>query len=165
MKSLIINTFACCTLLLPITQAQAAGAGSTFGGFTPNQTFTLTVTEVGSGKRVGSKGTKGVPIPAGIPKFKVNQTVKFTIGAKGQLIGPLFSIPYYEKAPSENMNSYYLPPVIGVKALIQGIVYKYTGTEKKGLPSGAIVTFFKFGKSKGKLTTNGVTYSFQAYND
>lgn len=163
MKSLTINTIACLALLLPITQAQAAGAGSTFGGFTPKQKFSLEVTEVISAKIVGTTATRGLPIPEGFPKFKVKQTVKFTIGAKGQLIGPSFSIPFNEKGSSVSINSYDFIPVGNKKTFIKGLVYKNTGAEKNGLPSGALVTFQKFSNSNATLTTKSVTYSFYSY--
>lgn len=163
MKSLTINMLTCCALLLSITQAQAAGAGSTFGGFTPKQTFSLEVAEVISAKIVGTKATRGVPIAAGFPKFKIKQTVKFTIGARGQLIGPSFSIPFKEEATTTSMNCYEFIPVGPNKTFSKGLVYKNTGTEKNGLPSGALVTFQKFSKSNATVTTKLVTYYFYNY--
>jgi hypothetical protein len=92
MKKLLLKTLACAAILLPFSLAQA----KTFGSFQPNKTFTLKVESVtGIKQKVG-----GIPVttanvvPAGLPKFKVGQVLKFKIGAKGQLIGKGFSIPY-----------------------------------------------------------------------
>jgi hypothetical protein len=162
MKSLIINTLACCAFLLPITQAQAAGAGSTFGGFTPKQTFSLKVNYVGAGTIVGDKITKG-PVPTGLPKFKTNQIVKFTIGAKGQLTGPGFSIPFKKNASTAAENNYNNFPLGDKQAPNGAVVFKNSGPDKNGAPSGATVVLSKNTVKGTTMTTGTVTYGF--YND
>ena len=42
MKQLLLQTIACCAVLLPFSQVEA----KTFGEFKPGKTFTLTVDEV-----------------------------------------------------------------------------------------------------------------------
>lgn len=153
MKSLIINTIACCALLLPITQAQAAGAGSTFGGFTPKQTFSLTVDYVAAGTIVGNKITKG-PVAPGIPKFKKKQIVKFTIGAKGQLTGPGFSIPFDKETSSAAENNYNNFPLKDKQAGNGALVMK-----TNGVPSAATLVLSKNTIKGTKVTTNTVTYA------
>ncbi len=92
MKKLLLKTLAIAAVLLPLSQVQA----KTFGSFQPKRTFSLKVVEV-----IGTKQTAPLPpvatpnsVPAGLPKFKVGQTLKFKIGAKGELIGKGFSVPF-----------------------------------------------------------------------
>ena len=153
-KSLIIKTVACCTLLLPITQAQAAGAGSTFGEFNPKQTFSLTVDYVGAGTIVGDKLTKG-PVPAGLLKFKKSQVVKFTIGAKGQLTGPGFSIPFKKDISTAAENNYNNFPLGDKQAGNGALVIK-----TNGIPSGAVLVLSKNTIKGTKVITGTGTYGF-----
>lgn len=66
------------------------------GEFPVGKTFTLKVTNVYSVKGPESDPLAQIPtdVPGGIPKFKKGQNVKFTIGAKGQLEGPGFSMKF-----------------------------------------------------------------------
>src|SRR5687768_12317179 len=98
MKQLLLKAAICCAVLSPIT-SQAA----TFGDFKPGQTFTLTVSSRSATKIVGSSPPTKSAIPPNVPKFTVGQKVKFTIGAKGELIGSKFSMtfkPFYSSADS-----------------------------------------------------------------
>ena len=90
MKKLLLQTLACCAVLLPFSQVEA----KTFGGFKPGKTFKLKVTEVISSKSVGTKIIKKAPIPSSIPKLKKGTTIRFKIGAKGQLTAKGLSIPF-----------------------------------------------------------------------
>ncbi|NJR43883.1 MAG: hypothetical protein HC767_15720 [Akkermansiaceae bacterium] len=92
-----------------MSQVQA----KTFGSFQPKRTFTLKVASVtGTKQKVGQPPveTPG-SVPAGLPKFKVGQTLKFKIGAKGELIGKGFSIPFLASASnvSIGVNGYQDP--------------------------------------------------------
>lgn len=139
MKSLMIKFIACAALFLPFSQVQAAGAGKTFGGLKPKQTFSLKVTKVESLKKTGT-GDSQVPIPAGFPQLKVGQTVKFTIGAKGQLTCPFFSLPFRAANPEEKSNSYGNGNVTPSKVTKIGEVV----IDKKGNPVIAHITFYNF---------------------
>jgi hypothetical protein len=160
MKTLMINTIACCALLLPVSQVQAAGAGKTFGGFKPKQTFAFKVSSVASVRTVGAKVSK-VPVPAGIPNFKLKQTVRFTIGAKGQLTGPGFSIPFYSKNSSAAGNGYTNVTPGNNESPIVGLVLKNQGSANAGTPASASIIFSKYSVQGTKVTTNAVTYYFE----
>lgn len=81
-------------MALSTVSAQAAGpAGKKFGGFAPKQTFSFKVEDRQAFEHKGYETVVTFLIPAAIPKFNVGQTVKFTIGKKGQLQGPGFSLP------------------------------------------------------------------------
>ncbi len=160
MKTLLINTIACAALLLPFSQAQAAGAGKTFGGFKPKQTFSFKVTSATSVRTVGTKVSKA-PVPAGIPNFKLKQTVKFIIGAKGQLTGPGFSIPFFSKGSSTSGNGYTNVTPISKESPIVGLVLKNQGTVKAGAPVSASIIFSKYSVKGTTVTENVVTYYFE----
>ena len=160
MKTLLINTLACAALFLPLSQVHAAGAGKTFGGFKAKQTFSFKVGGVASSKTVGTTVSK-VPIPAGIPNFKVNQTVKFTIGSKGQLTGPGFSIPFYLKGSSAAANAYTNVTRGSKESPVVGLVLKNQGTDKPGAPASAVITFSKYSVKGTTVTTNAVSYDFE----
>lgn len=160
MKTLLINALACAALILPFSQVQAAGAGKSFGGFKPKQTFSFKVTSVASVKTVGASASKA-PIPAGIPKFKLKQTVKFTIGAKGQLTGPGFSIPFLKSGSSAGGNGYTNVVAGSRESPIVGLVIKNQGTVNTGAPASASIIFSKYTVKGTTVTTNAVTYYFE----
>ena len=83
--------------------AVAGPAGKTYGGFSAGDKFTLKVYDAYCRKSSISGGGL-VPIPSGIPKFKIGQKVKFKIGNKGQLTGPGFSVIFEN---SDGYSSYY----------------------------------------------------------
>jgi hypothetical protein len=75
------------------TVVQAAGPpGKRFGGFSAGQTFTLTVEDKQSFHTRGGETVRISRVPTGIPDLGVGQTVRFRIGEKGRLRGPLFSL-------------------------------------------------------------------------
>ena len=151
MKTLLLKAIVCCAAILPISQAQA---GKLFGEFAPGKTFTLTVTEVVSVK--GSLGgvSKKAAVPAGIPKFTKGQKVKFTIGAKGQLTGNGFSIPF--ETDGGTSNAYVTLPTATKTMADIGTVYK-TETNR---PSGAALSFFKVRMEGFNSTVWSVNYVF-----
>lgn len=99
MKQLLLQTIACCAVLLPFSQLEA----KSYGGFKPGKTFTMKVTERITAKTVGTKVVKNVPVPTGVPNYKKGQKVKFTIGAKGQLTAKGLSIPFKEDGGTANV--------------------------------------------------------------
>ncbi len=137
--------------LLPITQA----AAKTFGGFAPGKTFTLTVKQVNSTQTIGYKAPKVVPIPPGIPKFKIGDKVKFEIARNGQLKGPDFLLPYVSSTAS--INTYSIQPSLNLLSPNGGIVTK----NSKNQATGCALDFYKYripGTTINSLTVNQVTY-------
>ena len=127
-----------CGALLPLSEMKAAEpAVKTYGGFTPGQTFTFTVTDRTSTKTRGTKVTKNVPVPNGIPDFAEGQTVKFTIGAKGQLKGSGFSIRY--RSDKGDVNLYSNNPSTSSIAGEAATVSK----TRRDRPTDATLTFYR----------------------
>lgn len=153
MKQLLLQTIACCAVLLPFSQVEA----KTFGGFAPGKTFTLKVTEKISGQvDLTGKVIKKTPVPAGIPDYKVNQRIKFRIGAKGQLTGPDgLSLPFKNDAGTANV--YYIAPSRSNPSGDIGQVYKNTANK----PTAAALTFFKVKISGFTPTTSTVVYTLE----
>lgn len=149
MRKLLLKTIMLCAVLLPLSQVQAAGApGKLYGGFAAGKKFKFTVTEVISAQASLTGGTKKVPVPNGIPKFKKGQTVKFKIAGKGQLSGPGFLLPY--KADGGTANTYMTVVTARKPSANVGIVYK-SGSQ----PTGAALTFVKTtGSGFGTKVTN-----------
>ena len=106
MRTLLLPLFAFCALFLPVDQAEAKRKPkppAVFGGWSPGKTFTFTVTNVSSSGTQGTTIINPAPIPKGVPKLVNGQQVKFTIGKKGQLIGPGFNIAFQADAGSSNV--------------------------------------------------------------
>lgn len=156
MKKLIVQFVVLCGALLPLTQAQAGGpASKNFGGFSPGKRFTMTVESVTSSQSIGKKSKTSVPIPTGIPSFKKGQTVKFTIGKKGELTAPGFSIPLLNS--SARINSYAKLPNINSLSPNGAGVFK----DSSGKPVGSTLIFYKYridGFTASGLTINQVSY-------
>ena len=151
MKKLLFQALACAAVLLPFSQVQA----KTYGGFRPGKTFTFTVQEVVSIKAVGFNKPVKAPIPAGVPKFKKGQKVKFTIGAKGQLTATGLSIPYKADGGSANVYSVVKTGANPSTNLAQ--VFKNT----RSRPIGVALTFVRGKYSGFTTTTNSVTYTLR----
>ena len=121
MKSLLLHAIACCAALLPIAQAQAVEpAAKKYGDFKPGDTFTMTVSNA---TEIGQR-------PSGFPQFKKGQKVKFTIGAKGQLTAPGFSINFEPDGTSKNEN-YYDNATASTTTLVHQAVVRTKGTPPK----------------------------------
>ncbi|MEO5913964.1 MAG: hypothetical protein ABIS50_07000 [Luteolibacter sp.] len=119
MKTLITAIVACCAALLPVTQAQAAEpAAKKYGDFKPGDTFTMKVATVAP---IGTR-------PKGFPVFTKGQNVKFTIGTKGELKGPGFSINFKPEGSSGGENYYDNAPPHPTTLVHQAVV------ETKGSP-------------------------------
>lgn len=156
MKKLLVQFIMLSGALLPLSQAQAAGpASKTFGGFSPGKKFTLTVQSFTSSMSVGSKNKFFVSIPTGVPQFRRGQAVKFTIGKKGELTGPGFSIPLLSS--SATINSYAkLPNISSLSPNGAGVV-----KNSAGKPVGSTLIFYKYrinGSTINGLTINQVSY-------
>ncbi|GAA5123027.1 hypothetical protein JIN84_10855 [Luteolibacter yonseiensis] len=163
MKTLITSLIIAGGALLPATQIHAAPASQsvsaaskakTYGDFAVGQKFTLTVTEALAVKG-GLTGTpKKTSIPSGVPKFKKGQKVKFTIGSKGELKGPGFTIKF--ESPSALANAYINKPKKGSTALNADAAVVRKNSLKK--PVFAELSFFKTTGSGLKTTVYSVTY-------
>ena len=156
MKHILLPILVCCGALLPFSQVRAAEP-KTFGGFTAKQKFSFKVDIAASLKTVGLKVSKA-PIPDGIPKFKVGQKVTFTIGSKGELTGPGFSIPFFKKGTSATANGYTNVTPGYTKSPIVAIVLK---DSVNGAPAHVNIIFSKYSVKGTTVTTNSVTYDFE----
>ncbi|MEO5914370.1 MAG: hypothetical protein ABIS50_09070 [Luteolibacter sp.] len=153
MKTISLQLLLLCGSLLTVTQAQAGGPVSkTFGGFAAGKKFTLTVQEATSTKSVGTNVDNKVPVPEGIPKFKVGQKIAFTIGKKGELTGPNFSIALLNS--TTNANSYAKQPTQKTVSPIIGSVFK----DSSGKPVATTMTFYQYRITNYKLSVNLVGY-------
>lgn len=153
MKKLFLPILLGCSALLPVSQLQAAE--TTFGDFTPGQTFTLTVTERFTSRTKGFKVTKNVAVPNGIPDFKIGDKVKFTIGNKGQLKGPDFKITY--RSDRGRYNLYANRPTLETTQGSVATVYKNSANK----PTRTAVTFDRLSFSGIIPVTTTVDYVFK----
>lgn len=151
MKQLLLQTIACCAVLLPFSQLEA----KTYGGFKPGKSFTMKVTEKITAKNVGTKVVKNVPVPAGVPNYQKGQKVKFTIGAKGQLIAKGMSIPF--KSDGGSANVYNKTVTTGAPKSDTGEVFK-SSTNK---PTGVALMFNRTTVSMTGATVTTVTYTLE----
>jgi hypothetical protein len=153
MKTKLHPLIAICATLLPFTQLQAAETLATkFGGFEAGKKFTLTVSKRISVRTSGTKVTKGVPVPAGIPDFRDGDDVNFTIGASGQLKGDEFSIVYRSSRYRTNL---YSNNPSGFNSDGQAASVSKSST---GRPISAKLVFYTFRFSGFTPITNTVTY-------
>lgn len=150
--------FAFCALFLPVDQAEAKRkpkAPAVYGGWSPGKTFTFTVTNVISSGTQGTTIINPAPIPKGVPKLVNGQQVKFTIGKKGQLIGPGFKIAFQADAGSANV--YVNKPKKGASPNT-ATVHKDPTT---GEPVGVSMAFFTFKLVKRVPNVTQVYYTLQ----
>lgn len=153
MKSRILQSVILCTTLIAASHADARGpASKSFGGFSTGKLVTLTVREVTSTQAIGSSVKSKVPIPESIPKFAEGQKVTFSVGRKGELTGPKFSIPFLNF--SGNVNSYAKQPTQNTASPITGSVFK----DSKGKPVAATLTFYQYRITDYRLSVNLVGY-------
>lgn len=102
MRTILLKLAVCSSVFFPISEVQAAGPmGKTYGGFTSGKKVTLTVSNVDSTKLENFVSKKS-PVPAGIPKLKKGQKVKFVIGKKGELTFPGISLAFDEDNGTSN---------------------------------------------------------------
>lgn len=162
MKTIIATLLVAFGAVLPVTQIQAAPIGNTaqfakktYGGFAVGKKFSFKVTALSSSSADLQGVVKKAPIPAGVPKFKKGQKVKFTIGAKGELKGPGFSIPF--KSTSDSANSYVIAPTAKKPNGDIGVVHKTVNHK----PTAANLSFFKTTGSGFGTKVYSVTYILQ----
>lgn len=142
---------ACAAVLLPFNQAEAK-----FGGLTAGKSFTLKVDEVISVKQVGLGGANTkAPIPAGVPKFKKGQKIKFKIGAGGKLTAKGLSIPF--KSDAGNANVYFFVSTGASNKAMTGTIYRDT----KNKPTGGSLNFVLTKYAGFNSSVNTVTYTLE----
>ena len=153
MKTLLLPILVGCGTLFPLAQSHAAEpASTTYGGFTPGQRFVLTVTDRTSTKTRGSKVTDGAPVPDGIPDYPIGKKVLFTIGDKGQLTHPGYSIIF--RREEGDVNFYANKPTFSKPSGSAATITK-NSSEK---PIAGTLTFSRFHFSGFVPVTNTVTY-------
>ena len=155
MKKLLFPILAGCAALLPVSSLRAADPATTFGGFTPGQTFTMTVTDATSVRTKGTDADRNVPVPDGWPDLKEGDSVKFVIGKNGQLTGPDFSITY--KSEKERINLYSNNPTLTSPRGEAAVISK-NHVDK---PRVVRLTFYKLHFSGFLPVTNTVTYKLE----
>lgn len=109
---------------------------------------------VASGTKVE---TTKVPIPAGIPKYKLDQKVTFTIGSKGELVCPNVSgdktvIPFVGSV--SNANSYAKQATQSTPSPSIASIFK----DSAGKPVGASLVFYLYRINGYKLVITRVNY-------
>jgi len=159
MKKLLLRAFALIAAVLPLSVAQAATPKppAIFGDFAPGKTFTFTVTTAQTATTTGFGGSPVLSptAPAGVPNLTVGQQVTFTIGKKGELIGPGFKIGFLSGAVGAN--AYINKPKKGAQPTVSS-VHKNTTTNE---PTAVDMTFFTFKLSKRVPTVTMTTYVLQ----
>ena len=145
MKTLLLPLLVCTASLLPVAQSHAVESASpSFGGFTPGLKFTFKVTKAECTKLEKFVSTKST-IPKGVPKFRKNQKVSFTIGKQGQLTGPGILFTY--QSASQPSNSYVHRAASNTNE-DEITIYK----DSLGKPVAAGVTVYKEIRSNGFLS-------------
>jgi hypothetical protein len=154
MKKLLLRAFALIAAVLPLSVAEAAPKPPpVFGGWSPGKTFTFTVdTKLSAANQMGQVLTN-VPVPKGVPDLQVGQQVTFTIGKKGELIGPGFKIAFQADAGSSN--AFINKPKKGSPP-VAAIVYKNVSTNE---PFSVALNFFTFKMTNRIPTVTSVTYT------
>ncbi|MEO7099962.1 MAG: hypothetical protein ABI162_11410 [Luteolibacter sp.] len=153
MKTLLLPILVGCGTLFPLAQSHAAEpATTTYGGFTPGQKFTLTVTDRTSTRTKGSKVTHDAPVPDGIPDYAIGKKLVFTIGEKGQLMRPAYSITF--RREEGDVNFYANKPTFSNPS---GRAATITKNSSDKAIAGTL-TFSRFHFSGFIPVTNTVTY-------
>ena len=151
MNPFFLKAIIFCAAILPFSQVQAA---KMFGGFEAGQTFRLVVKERTSVKRVGFSGAEtNVGIPSNVPNFVVGQSVKFSIGKKGQL--KVAGLVLRLENATYGSNDYLIPPSANRKIR--------TATIEKDFSRNAIggtLIFVNVAYAGLNTTTTTVTYTF-----
>ena len=163
MKTLITALILACGIALPATHLAAAPASKTtaqfakktYGGFKPGKKFSFKVTEVVATKQKLGGGPTKTSIPKGIPKFKKGKKVKFTIGKKGELKMPGYSIKF--EADGGTSNAYVNKPKGSAPQGDAAIVFK----DSNGKPTTVALTFFKAQGSGFNTTIYQIFYEFK----
>jgi hypothetical protein len=155
MKKLLLQAFVGCAALLPFSQLQAAVPG----GYPSGYKFTLKVKSKITSKTVGTKVTKNVPVPAGIANYKVGQKVTFTIGSKGEIKTPAFSVPFNAKSSTASSNSYLIVPKASTDMKATSVLLIKDSTTKA--PAGVNYLYVNTKRTGFTATTISVDYGFE----
>lgn len=154
MKKLLLHAFALLTALLPLQMAEAAPKPPpVFGGWSPGKTFTMRVDTVISAANQGGAIINPAPIPKGVPVLTVGQDVTFTIGKKGELIGPGLKIAFQADGGSSNV--YVNKPKKGAQPTAATVFKNFT----TGEPIGVALNFYTFKLVKRVPNVSSVTYT------
>ncbi|RYD18287.1 MAG: hypothetical protein EOP88_23115 [Verrucomicrobiaceae bacterium] len=136
MRNLLTTLVIACGAIVPVATVQAAPASQLsefakkdFGGFKAGFKFTLKV------KEITTIATSGKP-PGSIPKFKKGEKIKFTIGQKGELIGPK-KVKIKFQGTSANIVEYSSIGKDPLKLSSSGRIAKGT----TGKPESGVITF------------------------
>lgn len=152
MKQLLVKAIACAAVLLPLSTVQA----KTYGGWEPGKTFKFKVTEKISVKADLTNKPVKCPVPNGIPNYSKGDTIKFTIGPKGQLQGPDgLVLPFKQDGGSANVYETHATktnPHANV-----GQVFK----DAKNKPTAVTLEFFKVKIAGFSTTTYTVSYALE----
>lgn len=148
MNKLLIPIFA--GAMLPALSIQATA--KTYGDFEPGQTFTLKVTDKESIRTENDDVDRDVPVPKDLPRFQIGDAITFSIGPKGALKGPGFTIRYRED--EDRLNLYSNNPSGSASKGDTATIRKGS----KGKPTKGTLVFYKYRFSGFKLITNSVTY-------
>lgn len=150
MKKQLIQLLAVAAVMLPLQQATAKN----YGGFKPGLRFSFFVNEVITSKSVGTRVVKKAKIPNGVPKFRVNQRVKFRIGKRGQLLAKRVNIPF--KSDGGSANLYNIVKTGKVTKASTGEVFK----NSRKRPSAAALHYVINKYAGFQTTTESVAYTF-----
>jgi hypothetical protein len=156
MKKLLLLGLTLLTALLPLQVTEAARAPkppAVFGGWSPGKTFTFTVTNVISAANQGGVVVNPAPIPKGVPTLTPGQQVTFTIGKKGELLGPGIKIAF--QADGGSANVYVNKPKKGAQPTLAN-VYKNPTT---GEPTSVALNYYTFKLLKRVPNVNSVLYT------
>ncbi len=158
MKTLLLQSVVFCGSLLASQIHAASPASVPIGEFAPVKKFTLKVKSVTSTQGpIGVFPTRTAPVPAGLPDFHKGQSVTFTIGPKGQLTGPAFSINFLADTGAADIYSQeHISPIAGSPNS-----YTATVIRNGDKPTSASLTFQKYRLKGTKEVQNFVEYELQ----
>ncbi len=156
MKTLLLPLLIGCGTLLPTASLYAGGpASKTWGGFAKGYKFTLTVTDRDCTRIEGLDEDDDAPIPGKFPKFKVGEKLTFTIGDKGVLKGPGFTVKYEEE---EDNRVYYTNGVVSAGDRAEAAVVTKTDNDKA---RKVRLTFAKYGRDGIEPTSTVLIYKLE----
>jgi hypothetical protein len=156
MKTVFLHLLAFCAVLAPLhtAEARAPKPPAVFGGFPVGKTFTFTVSNLTSSSQTLGGSPVAAPVPKGIPAFALGEQITFTIGKKGELLGPQ-KLKVLFQADGGTANAYVNKPARGASPNT-ATVYKNTTT---GEPTAVGLFFFQVKIARRIPTVTMVTYT------
>lgn len=156
MKALLLHLLAFCAILAPThtAQARAPRPPAIFGGFPVGKTFTFTVADATCSSQTLGGSPVAAAVPKGIPAFAEGEQVTFTIGKKGELLGPQ-KLKVLFQADGGTANAYVNKPARGASPNT-ATVYKNVTT---GEPTAVGLFFFQVKIARRIPTVTMVTYT------